>query len=164
MTSTLIFFLLIFIQHHPPPPPPSGFGIYSVIVLNDPADDEGSGRNWGNGRFANAVRGTRSITSPFGDEYSGFCAVYEGIASGNIVDLNRRNWNFLTNWIKNNPSDGVDCGVTLQDACRFALSEGGETFNTRCDGLYLPLSKKLIVFLIFSFILIVFCRTSKSLN
>lgn len=163
MTSTLIFFLLIFIQHHPPPPPPSSLVTYSVIVVDMPGEDDG--REWSNGRFANAVRGRRPITSEDDNTtYLGFCQVYEAIEGGLIVDLNRRNWSFLTNWIKNNPSDGNACGVTLQDACRFALEDGGERFNTRCRDLYLPLSKKLIVFLIFSFILIVFCRTSKSLN
>ncbi len=152
--SSLISLILVLVQHHPPPPPPTGFGIYSVIVIDQP--DSGNENNFNNRRFNRAVQGIRPIVSPNGQSFIGFCQVYNGVSTGQINDLNIRNWRVLVNYSGNNPAIAGACNVDVASACQLADSKGVNTNRiSRCRTLPVPISKELELLLIISFA--IFC-------
>ncbi len=160
MSASLIALLLILVQHHPPPPPPSGFGLFSVIVSDEP--DTGNQNNFNNRRFNRAVRGTRAIEAPNGQSFIGFCQVYNGVSSGQIDDLNFRNWRFLVNYTGSNSAIAEACNVDVASACQLANSQGVNINRIRrCRRLPAPITKELQLFLIISFAFICLKSTTQ---
>ena len=163
MLAFLLFSAMFLLQHHPPPPPPAGFGIFSVIVLDDVNDDQDEGREFGNGRFRKSLSGDRRLRAPNSNKsYRGFCAVYEGILSGNIVDLNQRNWNDFTEYVSENLSEAAGCDsplTSIDSACQFAVDNGSAANRGVCE---LPITDNLVVLLALSFLIIVFRRARYS--
>ena len=163
MSVFLLFSAMFLLQHHPPPPPPTGFGIFSVIVLDDPNDDQDDGREFtSNRRFRLSLNGERRLRAPDGSNYRGFCAVYEGIDSGNIVDLNQRNWNDFTEYVSENLSEAAGCDsplTSIDSACQFAVDNGSAANRGVCE---LPITDNLVVLLALSFLRIVFRRARYS--
>ena len=162
MSASLITLFLILLQHHPPPPPPSGFGVYSVIVIDEP--NTGDQNNFNNRRFNQAVRNIRAIETPDGDQsFIGFCQVYNGVSSGQIGDLNFRNWRFLVNYTANNSAIAAACNVDVDSACQLADSNGLNINRIRrCRNPAVPLPKELKLFLIISFAIVCLKKHSQT--
>ena len=153
MTPKIIFLWLVVFQHFPPPPPPSGFDLQSFIVT----DSLGVERDYGvrNGLFDALLKGNREL----GDNLSGFCDVWDNIG-GRITNLNRNNWRRIILYVQMEGTQNCPSGtVTVGVACDRARDEGMQVYNAPkwCRGSYdLPIQNELALFLILSFVLILF--------
>ena len=168
MSAFLLFGIMFLLQHHPPPPPPAGFGVFSVYVVDEPIDDpEEDGRKFNPKRFKKSLAGDRKLIAPDGTEYQGFCEVYEGINSGNIVPSKQSEWNAFTLYVSENLTEAASCDPPLTSvisACQFAVDNGSKAEKGVCK---LPIANNLVVLLALSFLIIVFRRarySSKSIS
>lgn len=146
MFKTFILIFFIWLQIVPPPPPPPGGSEYYGFTVNErPGGVEAVGppsldRDFPFNRFKKAVNGTRSVRG-----WIGYFSVLQGIDIGAIVLTRTEEWDFIVDYTKRNHTDN------LSETCRVVDEKSNGYIPDGCLAI-LPLSSKLVYFLLLTFL------------